>query len=116
MFLASSVQGWWRFRANLRAPEDAWSGLQGEKDKGMDFARTDKPADAATVHAIGQEQRWTRIVANDLENIPIGLVVAWASALVAKDAVVAVHLTGLLMFGVGRLSHTVCYAIQSSKL
>jgi hypothetical protein len=35
--------------------------------------------DKAFKRAREKEQRWTRIVANDLENVPLGLIVAWGS-------------------------------------
>lgn len=58
---------------------------------------------------------WTRIVANDLENIPVGLVAAWASALLTKSGNLNLHLAGVIMLGVGRLGHTYCYAYQLGR-
>lgn len=65
--------------------------------------------------AIASEQRWNRIVMNDLENLPIGLIVAWASYISctsqkSNTGVFVAHDVLVLLFLAGRLLHTVAYA------
>lgn len=54
--------------------------------------------------------RWNRLVLNDFENIPFGLILAWSSYLAQGDATAQV--VGLGLFTVGRYAHSVCYAYR----
>lgn len=54
--------------------------------------------------------RWQRIVLNDLENIPLGLLVAWASLLSPFNS--QVHNVCILAFTISRIGHTVVYALE----
>ena len=50
-----------------------------------------------------QELRWTRIVANDLENIPIGLIASWGSLLCCSNYNTHAYLViGFAIFRYGR--------------
>eukprot|EP01083_Nonionella_stella_P318808 1167222_1 len=54
-----------------------------------------------------EEKRWQRIVLNDLENVPIGIVMMWLSLFVSGNpTVTAVCAIGLTL---GRCLHTLCY-------
>merc|ERR1712013_66443 len=54
------------------------------------------------------EVRVARLVMNDLENIPLGLIVAWMGVLCGGSR--KVHLAALWAFCVGRYIHSYCYA------
>jgi len=69
----------------------------------------------ATNAATEAEARWTRIVANDLENLPFGLVVAWGSLMtlgMMRPGSVgpwSAHATFISLFLIGRVGHTLCF-------
>ena len=54
------------------------------------------------------ETRAIRIVANDLENIPLGVACAWGSLLCTSSP--GLHSARVSAFTFGRVFHTVCYA------
>ena len=54
--------------------------------------------------------RWQRIVHNDLENVVVGLIMAWASLLSAYNP--SVHVWSVVVFTVSRLLHTYFYAYE----
>ena len=54
--------------------------------------------------------RWQRIVHNDLENIVVGLIVAWASLFSTYSP--RVHIVSVGFFAVARILHTVFYASE----
>ena len=56
------------------------------------------------------ETRAIRIVANDLENIPIGLFIAYGSLLCNNSS--AAHITLMSLFTIGRIFHTVSYKYE----
>lgn len=64
--------------------------------------------DASLKAALQTADRWNRIVANDVENILVGVLVMWATLLSAYDSFV--HVVLMLAFTVSRCSHTVCFA------
>jgi hypothetical protein len=119
------AQGGARFGAGMRPPEDvcfmpaagaqsfdgtAKAAEKGNENKGLKKARE-------------TEQRWTRIVANDLENIPLvgpppsllpslphqGLIIAWGALQSPLSA--PAHVVLVLSFALSRVLHTVTYAM-----
>lgn len=54
--------------------------------------------------------RWQRIVHNDLENVVVGLVLAWASLFSAYNS--SVHVWSVVVFTSSRLLHTYFYAYE----
>ena len=52
--------------------------------------------------------RWRRICMNDLENIPIALVLNWTSLLCPAN--IKWHIYFTITFCVARFAHTFCYA------
>ena len=70
------------------------------------------PADKAMETAL----RWQRIVANDVENIPIALVVMWAcaNAVTADETVPFIIYCCLYVFA--RIAHTISYANGINKI
>ncbi|KAJ3231947.1 hypothetical protein HDU78_007425 [Chytriomyces hyalinus] len=117
LYLTIAAQGGARFKAGSRPPEDAKLSLT----KTMGAAKipqtfglaTSAPADAS-VDAVKQEKykmndlRWQRIVMNDLENIPIGLIIAWSSLLSAYSP--KAHSVLVISFAAFRIFHTYSYA------
>eukprot|EP01084_Bolivina_argentea_P274889 468673_1 len=86
-----------------RAPED---GFQPSAIKVKEAAQ---PLAAGKTHKneFSEEKRWQRIVLNDLENVPIGIVMMWLSLFVSGNpTVTAVCAIGLTL---GRCLHTLCY-------
>ena len=127
LFVSLSIQGGKRFKAGTRPPEDQCLGAitggiaQGGGFAGSDAAATvnsspsDGPAlEEAPAEAAAASARWNRIIANDLENIPIGLVICWASLLCTSASgnkgCETTHNVAVLAFLVGRVGHTYCYA------
>ena len=78
--------------AGKRAPEDLAEGADKSPDQGKQESL----------------QRWTKIVQNDLETIPIGLLMNWGSLLCNPNP--CIHLGLNATFVLGRLGHSVSYA------
>ncbi|KAF0696890.1 Aste57867_12389 [Aphanomyces stellatus] len=91
-----------KFKAGTRAPED--SGNDGKQNFGTFRNKTDETLQAALI----AEQRWNRITMNDLENIPIGLITAWAAIASGGDDTTIAF--ALITFTVARVGHTIAYA------
>ena len=70
------------------------------------------PADKAMETAL----RWQRIVANDVENIPIALVVMWACANTVTVDETVPFIIYCCLYVVARIAHTICYANGINKL
>ena len=62
---------------------------------------------SVVIPAMAEEERWIRIVQNDLENIPITITLMWISVLFRGYNVTNIVLASLFIFG--RIMHTVCY-------
>ena len=114
LFFTLSAQGGARFKAGTRPPEDG--GLAPAAGKTQAFVQQvdGEGADSAANKAGLEEMRWTRIVANDLENIPLGLLVAWSSLLASGAADSGggktAHIVFVIIFLIGRIGHTLMYA------
>ena len=89
----------------MRAPEDVALNPKGKEQKFGSVSENGPPK------LVAKQQRWSRICANDLENIPIGLVIAWGSVLCGTCS--SIHNPLLLSFTVCRYGHTLCYAYGS---
>ncbi|KAF0711745.1 Aste57867_5105 [Aphanomyces stellatus] len=97
-----------KFAAGTRAPEDATDGTQNfgvTRYEGHDV----EEKNAAKI----TEQRWNRIAMNDLENIPLGLIMAWAAVACGGDATTVAVAT--IVFTIARIGHTVAYARALSQ-
>jgi len=113
-------QGYAKIGAGLRAPEDQFVasnvGSETQQSFGVNTRQTGASATDATQNdsLLDDEKtaetaaRWNRIVANDLECIPMGLFVIWACTLAGVDSCVLLVIN--IVFAVGRLGHTICYA------
>ena len=101
------IQGGKRFRSGTRPPEDAKLSLAKGSPQHFGLSKAAEPSDRA-MKAEADDVRWQRIVLNDLENIPLGLIVAWSSLLSPFSE--TVHSAAILLFTVGRTLHTYSYA------
>ena len=105
-WITTAIQGKKRFEGGGRPPEDQKFGLQ-DGDVEQNFEATTQEA-----------TRWNRIVANDLENLPLGLLLVWSCALAqgvspnanGNDAFSSWHIAFTSAFVAGRIGHTVCFA------
>jgi uncharacterized MAPEG superfamily protein len=106
-FVTTMIGAKKREAAGLRAPEDT-------PDQKQNFGLvTDHMTDQTSSSVLLEEKRWSRIQANDLENLPWGLLAVWSSILCGGDA----DVTGvsILVFTVARVAHTGFYALAWSK-
>jgi uncharacterized MAPEG superfamily protein len=85
-------------------------------------------AEQAATNALMVEARWQRITQNDLENLPLGNVLMWASVVTIlymdlartadplssgeSSSVVWLHGVACCLYLGGRIGHTICYANQ----
>ncbi|KAJ3402514.1 hypothetical protein CcCBS67573_g03151 [Chytriomyces confervae] len=108
-YISISIQGDTRFKAGSRAPEDAaFGGRMGAENVEQTFGLTSAANDASNQAEKMRELRWQRIIMNDLENIPLGLIIAWSSLVTPKSPLV--HTVSVVTFAVMRILHTVTYA------
>ncbi|KAJ3215460.1 hypothetical protein HDU67_000384 [Dinochytrium kinnereticum] len=93
LFVTITIQGGKRFAAGSRPPEDTALKLNKKMGKGreqsfgVDAVNVDdaKAKKAKSVHLL-DDLRWQRIVMNDIENIPMGLVAMYGSLLTPYSA------------------------------
>lgn len=99
-------QGSVAFLADTRAPEDD---SFGQKPKEVTDA------------AIALDRRWRRVVGNDMEQIPIGLIVLWGAGIVCSTSVEndaqewtsqAVRIL-FMIFTAGRVLHSIAFAYEA---
>ncbi|KAJ3242133.1 hypothetical protein HDU78_001511 [Chytriomyces hyalinus] len=108
-YASISIQGDTRFKAGSRAPEDAaFGGRMGAENVEQTFGLTNAANDASNQAEKMRELRWQRIIMNDLENIPLGLIIAWSSLVTPKSPLV--HTVSVVTFAVMRILHTITYA------
>ena len=111
-YLTLMLQGKSRVKAGSRPPEDmALFGARGGKqslDGSQKFAGQENGAKAR--HCKEAELRWLRIVSNDIENIPIGLLLMWAGTIAAGSPLV--HTAAIALFCCSRVAHTIAYALK----
>lgn len=107
-----AIQGGKTFAAGNRPPEDAKLSLAkrfpGVKQTYGAVPTEEELENKRLVRAREAEHRWKRIVLNDLENIPMGLLAFGAGVLVEANE--NVHIGAMLVFTLARLAHTYAYA------
>ncbi|CAK4077074.1 unnamed protein product [Aphanomyces euteiches] len=120
LYATLMIQGSKRFAAGTRPPEDQILTKFNPTNQRQAYGIFDEAADAKknddkkainarpSVHAVQVDIRWDRIVRNDLENIPIGLLTAWAA--VNSGGNVAVNVGAISAFTLFRILHTIAYA------
>ncbi|KAJ0405482.1 hypothetical protein ATCC90586_000145 [Pythium insidiosum] len=105
--VTTGVQAIKTFDAGGRPPED----------KNLPLARGRRPQTYGLVKDDGDEKlqrarevehRWRRIVMNDLESLPLGLLVFGAGVLASANA--TVHVPAMVAFTLLRIGHTLAYA------
>jgi hypothetical protein len=93
-----------KMKAGKRAPEDVYQ----------------IPQDKAKPDSLAEVDRTQRIVNNDLENIPYGLITAWTSLFciyrnsVADPGLLTAHVVLMVVFGAMRVGHTIAYRFALS--
>lgn len=100
-------QGHARIRGGSRPPEDMKmfpkAGPQSFDGKEKFKAEDEKG------HKIKEaEARWVRLIANDMENLPMGLILTWGSLLCKPNP--ALYTTFLWLFCAGRVVHSFAFA------
>ena len=105
MAIANVMIGGARIKAGTRPPED--EALFPNKGKQSFLGRGDEKENK---EAKENEQRLVRIGLNDLENIPIGLILCWGSLLVCKSTNAHFWLT--ICFTAGRVLHHITYFLK----
>lgn len=110
-FLATTmVQGRLSFRAGSRLPEDnELPQAKGQPTQGYDY----RDADDSLRAAVELEQRWKRIVQNDLESLPLALAVFTVALVVGGDDRALSAL--IAAYTVLRVVHTASYATKRPK-
>jgi glutathione S-transferase len=104
-FLTACIQSSKRTAAGTRPPED----FKHKKDPGANFSYNTHPVTDATLAAYEADARWRRIVANDLENLPYGMIIATLAMLSASSGIA--HVVLYALFGFFRVLHTIAYAL-----
>jgi len=102
-----SIQGRKRFATGTRPPEDQkliGSGV----NVGTSYVQPQIQAVDNNNTALEEDIRWQRIVANDLESLPFGMIVAVLSLLSAANK--NAHIALYTIFVVSRVLHTIAYA------
>ncbi|OQR82792.1 hypothetical protein ACHHYP_15508 [Achlya hypogyna] len=119
-YIAIIIQGAKRFAAGTRPPEDQFFSKFNPRNQkqsfGVRYSNVKSEEDNTkkqinfipSARAIEADLRWERLVRNDLENIPIGLLAAWAA--VNSGGCPLVNSTAILIFTIGRIAHTFAYA------
>jgi len=114
-----TIQGGKRFKAGTRPPEDSRLSLAKgvpqhfgvdtqQQQQQQQQGKKGQNVDSNTKSVILEDIRWQRIVHNDLESIPLGLIVAWGSLFSAYNP--NVHAALVSTFLVSRTLHTFFYA------
>uniref|UniRef100_A0A6B2LPA5 Microsomal glutathione S-transferase 1 n=1 Tax=Arcella intermedia TaxID=1963864 RepID=A0A6B2LPA5_9EUKA len=96
------IQGGKRFKGGSRPPEDGAFSIAPAKVL-QDFGVSPSSSQARL-----EDVRWQRIVHNDLENIPLGIIVAWGSLLSCYSE--RAHVALAVAFCLARILHTWAYA------
>lgn len=103
-YITLCIQGNKRFAGGSRPPEDQQL-TQLTQGQSQSYG-LENVSEQAKVEDI----RWQRIVMNDLENIPMGLLMAVISVLVGGNSFV--NSLFFITFTVCRFAHTYCYAYE----
>lgn len=106
LFVTTLIQGGKRFAGGTRPPEDNKLSLAKKHKVKQSYGMVD--ADTVKQKHVEADIRWQRIVHNDLENVLIGLILAWASLMSPYS--VLVHCIATIVFTVARVIHTYAYA------
>ncbi|OQR94942.1 hypothetical protein ACHHYP_00822 [Achlya hypogyna] len=100
------VQGGKKFTAGTRAPEDM-AASSGIPSQNFGLNQNIVESEAAQL-AKAEDIRWQRIIGNDLENLPFGILLAWFSVLAGGNT--SVTCVAFIVFTVVRVVHTLAFA------
>ena len=111
-YITILVQGGMRIKAGSRPPEDGKLFRKAGEQSFSGLAKfAGKPINDRYVKDIKEkEQRWLRIVANDVENLPIGMVLAIFSLWYGFSE--TLHVVCMISFATCRVLHTMTYALK----
>lgn len=98
LYITNTIAGAKNTAANLRSAEDF--------DK-LPFKKNDNESDPKVKE---QQFRWSRIVQNDLENLPIGLIIFWAATISSAKGSDVVPIS-FITFTVARTLYSIFYGI-----
>jgi glutathione S-transferase len=107
--IATFIQATKTFQAGFRSPEDNGHVLAKDRQQNYGLFSNDAEDDEATRNAKMLEVRWKRLVLNDLEALPLGLIVFGAGLFV--DTHEGVHIAAMIVFTVARICHTIAYGM-----
>jgi len=112
-YVTIAKQGGKRFVSGTRPPEDQQfkhlaKNVQQTYGIPSSTTTTTTTDQSKARKAVEEDIRWQRIVLNDIENIPLGLIVAWGSLLSARSP--QLHSILLITFLISRVAHTISYA------
>jgi uncharacterized MAPEG superfamily protein len=110
-FITASIQGGKSFAAGARPPED--NGLlkqDGVPPQTYGLLEDEQTVSEELKKARADDFRWKRVVQNDLETIPLGLLVFLGSVLVGGQEETNCVLMGV--FTAARVAHTFAYVSQ----
>jgi glutathione S-transferase len=106
-FLTTVIQGKKTFEAGARPPEDG--GLTaGQNLPVQSYGLVSDNGDEQLRKAREVDMRWKRIVMNDLETIPIGMIVFLGSIFAGGNE--TANAVFIIAFTLARISHTFAYA------
>ncbi|ETV94533.1 hypothetical protein H310_11833 [Aphanomyces invadans] len=104
-FVTLTIQGSTKFKTASRPPED------------MSFAASSAPQQRAFIPetseedleaAKAREARWSRILGNDVENLPFGIIMAWVAIVAGGNGTVTS--VAFILYTVCRIVHTIAFA------
>ena len=101
------IQGGTKFSTGSRAPEDSPFGKKGTSQSFGLKTRVDQD-DKKLIERMEKEMRWNRIVGNDLESLPFGLVTAWSACFACYSPVG--HAVAVSLYVLSRYAHTLSYS------
>ena len=108
LLITQIIQGSMKKKAGLKGPEDGGKGFSSVASAAPERLNDDGSCNHEAYEAA---QRWGRILGNDLENIPIGLIVMWAAASIITTKPYEQPFLGYaIAFCVARILHTLAYA------
>ncbi|RHY29155.1 hypothetical protein DYB32_005383 [Aphanomyces invadans] len=104
-YAALFVQGTVKYKSGSRPPEDMTFAATTAPNKELFIPETSEDKLEA---AKAREHRWNRIVGNDLENLPLGIMMAWVAIVAGGNGTVTS--IAIILFTVSRIAHSIAFA------
>ena len=102
--VCTMIQGRKAFAAGTRMAEDSML-PQAKNAPQQGFSEL---TDVNVRTAVEEENRWKRIIQNDLESMPMAFIVFWSAISVGVST--CITMTLLLIYTIARVGHTIVYA------